>query len=170
MLKPRNKVPDLSLPLVGGGEWTLDEVEKADFLTLLIFYRGYHCPVCKSYVPQLDKLKSQFEELGVQVIVASSDSKERAEKTVREWEINDLKLAYGLPIDKARELGLYVSHAISEDEPEVFSEPGLFLIKPDKTLYAAAIQTMPFARPNLRELLHGLQFVKEKNYPARGEA
>lgn len=170
MLKPRNKVPELSLPLVGGGEWSLKEVEKADYLTLLVFYRGYHCPVCKSYVPQLDKLRSQFEEMGVQVIAASSDSKERAEQTVMEWEIEDLKVGYGLSIEKAREWGLYISHAIKEGEPKTFSEPGLFLIKPDGTLYAAAIQTMAFTRPNLKELLQSLQFVKQNNYPARGEA
>lgn len=170
MLKPRKEVPELTLPLVNGGEWSVNEVEKADFLTLLIFYRGYHCPVCKTYVPQLEKLRSQFEELGVQVIAASSDSREKAEKTVKEWELNGLKVGYGLPIEKARELGLYISHAIKEEEPETFSETGLLLIKPDKTLYAAAIQTMPFTRPNLKELHQSLQFVKQHNYPARGEA
>ncbi|MFD3002101.1 redoxin domain-containing protein [Pontibacter toksunensis] len=148
----------------------MSEVEKADFLTLLIVYRGYHCPVCKSYIPQLDKMRIQFEEMGVQVIAASSDSKERAEQTVEEWEINELKVGYGLSIEKAREFGLYISKGIKEEEPEIFSEPGLFLIKLDRPLYAAAIQTMPFARPNLRELLQGLQFVKQSDYLARGEA
>ena len=170
MIKPGKKLPDLSLPLVKGGEWTLNEVEKADYLTLLIFYRGYHCSVCKSYVPQLNKLIDQFNELGVQVIAASSDSKEKAEKTVQEWSLDKLRVGYGLSIEKAREWGLYISHAIKEDEPETFSEPGLFLIKPDKTLYAAAIQTMPFSRPNLQELLQSLQYIKQKEYPARGEA
>lgn len=163
-------MPDLSFPLVSGGEWSVNEVEQADFLTLLIFYRGYFCPVCRSYIPQLDKMVNQFEELGVQVIAASSDSKEGAAKTVKEWGIDKLKVGYGLSVEKARELGLFISQGIKEDEPESFSEPGLFLIKPDKTLYAASIQTMAFTRPNLRELLQGLQLVKQNNYPARGEA
>jgi peroxiredoxin len=51
MIKPTHKLPDLSIPLVNGGEWSLNEVENADYLTLLVFYRGYHCPICKSYVP-----------------------------------------------------------------------------------------------------------------------
>ena len=55
-------------------------------------------------------------------------------------------------------------------EPEKFSEPGLFLVKPDGTLYAAFIQTMPFARPPLDQLLGAIDFIKEKDYPARGEA
>jgi peroxiredoxin len=170
MIKPRKVLPEISFPLVNGGEWSLNEVEKADFLTLLVFYRGYHCPVCKSYIPQLNKLVNQFKDLGVQVIAASSDSKEKAAQTVQEWELDKLKVAYGLSIEKAREWGLFVSHAIKDEEPETFSEPGLFLIKPDKTLYAAAIQTMPFSRPNLNELLQSLQFIKQNDYPARGEA
>ena len=170
MLKPREKVPELILNLINGESWNIGEVEKADYLTLLVFYRGYHCPVCKSYVPQLNKLVGQFNELGVQVIAASSDSKEKAEKTVQEWDLDKLRVAYGLPIEKAREWGLFISHAIKEEEPETFSEPGLFLIKPDKILYAAAIQTMPFTRPNLQELLQTLQYIKQKEYPARGEA
>lgn len=113
---------------------------------------------------------NQFEALGVQLVAASSDSKEKAEKTIKEWEISDLQVGYDLSIEKAREWGLYISRAIKENEPEFFSEPGLFLINPDQALYAATVQTMPFSRPNLRELLQGLQFIKQNNYPARGEA
>lgn len=170
MIKPGKQVPELTLALINGGEWSINEVGKAEFLTLLVFYRGYHCPVCKGYIPQLDKLVDRYKELGIQVIAASSDSNEKVEKTVQEWGINKLKVGYGLSIEKAREWGLFISHAIKEEEPETFSEPGIFLIKPDKTLYAATIQTMPFSRPNLEELLQGLKFIKEKDYPARGEA
>lgn len=79
-------------------------------------------------------------------------------------------VGYGLSIEKAREWGLFISKGISDSEPTEFSEPGLFLVKADGTLYAASIQTMPFTRPDFDELLGGLKFVKDKNYPARGEA
>ena len=39
----------------------------------------------------------------------------------------------------------------------------------DGTLYWSAIQTMPFARPQFRELLSAVDFVISKDYPARGE-
>lgn len=170
MLKPREEVPELSLQKINGESWSTEKAAEADFMTVLVFYRGYHCPVCKSYIPQLDKLVQKFEDLGVKVIAASSDTKERAEKTYSEWGLDKLKLAYGLPIEEARKWGLYVSHAIKEEEPDTFSEPGLFLIKPDKTLYASSIQSMPFTRPNLEELLQGLNYIKQNDYPARGEA
>lgn len=170
MLKPREEVPELKLDLVNGETWSTEKATEAAFMTALIFYRGYHCQVCKSYIPQVEKLLEKFESLGVKVIVASSDTKERAEKTYREWGLDKLKPAYGLSIADARKWGLYVSHGIKEEEPEMFSEPGLFLIRPEKTLYAASVQSMPFSRPDLEGLLQGLKFIKQSDYPARGEA
>jgi hypothetical protein len=37
------------------------------------------------------------------------------------------------------------------------------------TLYAASVQTMPFARPHFSEVLAAVKFVTKNNYPARGE-
>lgn len=54
--------------------------------------------------------------------------------------------------------------------PDEFSEPGLFLIRPDGTLFASTVQTMPFARPKFDDLLGAIQFVIKNDYPARGEA
>ena len=51
----------------------------------------------------------------------------------------------------------------------MFSEPGVFLVQPDTTLYFSSVQTMPFVRPNFSEMVKALDFVIEKDYPARGE-
>ena len=85
-----------------------------------------------------------------------------------------LRIAYGLDLKKAREWGLYVSTSIGTtsigiEEPALFSEPGLFMVSPDQSLYYGSVQTMPFVRPHFSELLGGLDFVIAKNYPARGE-
>ena len=55
------------------------------------------------------------------------------------------------------------------EEPAIFSEPGLFLVRPDGTLYFGTVQTMPFARPAFDQILGALDFVIAKGYPARGE-
>jgi len=55
------------------------------------------------------------------------------------------------------------------EEPREFAEPGLFMMKPDRTLYFISIQSMPFARPSWREVLGAIDFVVEKDYPARGD-
>jgi hypothetical protein len=74
----------------------------------------------------------------------------------------------------ARAFGLWISSSRGKtsagiEETTLFNDPGIFLIKPDRTLYCASVQTMPFARPHFADLLAAINFVTEKNYPARGE-
>lgn len=55
------------------------------------------------------------------------------------------------------------------DEPALFSEPGLFLIRPDLTLFFSSIQTMPFVRPRAEDVLAAIDFIKKNDYPPRGD-
>lgn len=170
MIKPRAPTPNLEIPIVGGGRWSLAE-QQPDRFTLVVFYRGYHCPVCRGYLKQLDALLDRLTELGVtSVIVVSGDEADATRRTVQEWGLNRLTVGFGQSVDSMRQWGLFVSKGIKEGEPDLFGEPGLYLIRPDGTLYAAAINTMPFGRPNLEEVLGAVRFVNDTDYPARGEA
>ena len=85
-----------------------------------------------------------------------------------------VEFGYGLTLSAARQWGLYISAgkgptSIGIEEPALFSEPGVFLVRPDGTLYYGSTQTMPFARPPFQDLLAGVDFAITKNYPARGE-
>jgi hypothetical protein len=85
-----------------------------------------------------------------------------------------LRIGYGLPLQVARDWGLYTSAgrgttSIGIEEPELFSEPGVFLVRTDGTLYFASVQTMPFVRPHFQEMVGALDFVRKNDYPARGE-
>ena len=173
MIKPRQPVPALSVPLLGGGTWTLAD-QKPENFTMVVVYRGYHCPICSGYLGDLNRKAAQFAEKGVNVLVVSSDTEERAAEAKEKWGLDNLTIGYGLTLDSGREWGLYVSSSRGKTstgvvEPDLFLEPGLFLIRPDGTLYWASIQTMPFARPQFGEVLKGLDGAIEKNYPARGE-
>ncbi|MBO2544981.1 redoxin domain-containing protein [Salegentibacter sp. BDJ18] len=165
---PRKEVPRLRVETTSGMQWDIRD-QKPENFTMVIFYRGLHCPVCKSYLEELNKKVEKFQEKGVSVICLSANNKSLAEKTVKEWEVYNLTIGYNFNPEDARKWDLYISEGIN-DEPEVFFEPGLFLVKPDNTLYAASIQTMPFARPKFDELLKAIDFVVDKEYPARGEA
>jgi hypothetical protein len=86
-----------------------------------------------------------------------------------------VKIGYGLAIEKAREWGLYISSgrgktSMGVEEPALFNEPGLFLMRPDGTLYWSIVQTMPFLRPHFAELVGVLDRIEQMDYPARGEA
>ncbi len=169
MILPRKKVPQLELELINDTNWKISEQDPDNF-TLLVFYRGLHCPICKKQLEELTKKLDDFVNLGVNVIAISCDTEEKAKKTSQQWNIPSLPVGYGITIDKAREWGLYISAAKDEKEPEHFSEPGLFLVKPDQTLYFSSIQSMPFARPHFDDILKAIDYILEKGYPARGES
>jgi peroxiredoxin len=172
-LLPRTKVPALSVKTVSGQTWTLSD-RKPERFTLVVFYRGLHCPICRGYLGELVKLEPDFKTRGVEVVVISSDDEERARRAATEWQLGNLTVGYGLDLSGARDWGLFISTSrgmtsAGVEEPAQFSEPGVFLVRADGTLYWSAIQTMPFARPHFRELLSAVDFVISKDYPARGE-
>ncbi len=172
-LLPRTPAPDLRVPTVGGGEWDLSQ-RQAERFFMINFYRGLHCPICSKYLGELNRQADEFAKRGVDTLVVSTDNRERAEQTKHDWGLDKLTIGYGLNLEDARRWNLYISTSrgttsTGVEEPHQFSEPGLFLLKPDRTLYFISIQSMPFARPNWRELLGALDFVIEKDYPARGE-
>lgn len=169
ILKPGQKVPELILHTTKGLKWNLRESDPENF-TMIVFYRGIHCPVCKKYLEELNTKVEDFKTRGVNIICISSNSQALAEKTVEEWNIDKLNIGYGLSVEQGRKWGLFVSEAIKESEPEVFLEPALFLVRPDNTLYSASIQSMPFARPKFDELLKSISFIIKDDYPARGQA
>ena len=173
-LKPRTKSPELEVETLDAGQWRLSEQSPENF-TMIVAYRGLHCPICRGYIAELDRNLEEFGKRGVEVIAVSTDTLERAAQTKDEWKLRNLRIGYGLSIPKAREWGLYISSSRGKTstgvvEPDQFNEPGVFLIKPDQTLYASSVATMPFARPHFKEVLAAIDFIVEKDYPARGEA
>ena len=82
MYNPKTAFPQISITEVGGGDWELKTNDTT--YKLPIAYRGHHCPVCKTYLQQLDKMVKQFSERNVELVPFSSDTKERARQTINE--------------------------------------------------------------------------------------
>ena len=172
-LFPRQPVPPLAVPLAGGGSFHLSEEQPGSF-TLVVFYRGRHCPVCRSTLRSLQEHLDDFAMRGVTVVAISSDGAERAEAARSDWHLTDLRIGYGLTLSKARQWGLFVSSArgktsLGVEEPPFFPEPGLFLVRPDGTLFFSSVQSMPFARPHFDDVLSAIDYVLKHDYPPRGE-
>jgi peroxiredoxin len=161
MLMPRQPVPTLDVPTLAHGRFRLAEDAAPNF-TLVVFYRGLHCPVCLKYLLELGRLQPEFEKRGVKVIALSSDSGERAQAMADKLKAPDLRMGFDLSTSRG-------ATSIGIEEPARFSEPGVFIVRPDGTLYYGAVQTMPFARPHFDELLAAIDFALAKDYPARGE-
>lgn len=168
-LTPDTKVPPLSLPLVGGGDFTLNAAPPENF-TMVVFYRGLHCPVCKTYLEKLNGLAAGYADAGFDVVIASMNDAATAEQTAATWDIGNLKVAHSLSEADARAWGLWISRSIKEPEADVFCEPGMAWVRPDGRLYMIDISNMPWARPDLEFLLSKVPMAVDKGYPARGGA
>lgn len=170
VLTPRSPAPELALPLVSGRTWRLAE-QAPDAFTLVVFYRGLHCPKCRDQLTEIDRKLDALADVGVTSVVAvSGDAEQRARQTVDEWDLGRLPVGYGLTVAQMREWGLFVSKGVKDPEPDEFSEPAWFLIRADGSVYSAHIQSMPFARPHLDNLINAVRFINDNDYPARGEA
>jgi len=172
-LFPRQPVPALTVPLTDGGSFDI-AAQKPQNFTMVVVYRGLHCPICSMYLGDLNRRLPEFEKRGVNVVALSSDDEARARTAKEEWKLDALDIGHGLDLETARKWGLYVSTSRGKTstgvvEPDLFVEPGIFLIRPDGTLYFGSVQTMPFARPAFGDILKALDFVLANDYPARGE-
>ena len=100
----------------------------------------------------------------------SGDDKAKAEADLAEFGWN-FELCYGMTEAQMRALGLYVSDPLSDAETtERFAEPGTFALRPDGTLMLVDISNGPASRPDLDELLDGMQFNIKNDRPIRGTA
>ena len=177
---PGDTMPAIDARLVvggkGGGRWSLAR-EKAAQLALLAFYRGVFCPVCRAWLADLDRLVPEFERRGVSVIALSCDGKEAAEKAAADWGLKHLRVGYKLDVEDARRAGLYISEgrgihpATGQKEPMLFAEPALLLVRPEGELYAAWIQSTPYARAHIAEVLTAVDNFLAQDLPEpRGSA
>jgi len=173
MLIPRQPVPPLAVNTLAHGQFDLANDAPQHF-SLVVFYRGLHCPICTKYLLELERLVPDFTKRGVTAIAVSSDGVDRARTMAEKVSATQLRFGYDVSLATARAWGLYISTSrgktsVGIEEPPLFSEPGGFLVRPDGTLYYGAVQTMPFARPNFNDLVGALDFVIANDYPARGE-
>ena len=168
-VKPREPAPQLEVKLLDGSTWRLRDAKPTTF-EMIVVYRGLHCPICKIYLGELEAKLPEFSKRGVDVIAVSTDSRDRAERAKTEWGLDKLRLGCELSIANARVWDLFISRAIRDGEPPEFSEPGLFLIKPDGTLFYASRGSAPWGRPPFDQMLRGIDIAIERKIPARGEA
>jgi peroxiredoxin len=160
-------VPEMTFAKVGGGNVTVGGLR--DRWSLLVVYRGKHCPRCKKYLNKFNAMLAEWDAI-MDVVVVSADSEDKANADVAEfgWSFD---LGYGLSEAQMHALGLYVSDPLSEAETTTrFAEPGTFAIRPNGELMLVDISNGPAARPDLEELLDGMRFNIINDRPVRGTA
>lgn len=168
-VRPRQPAPELAVELLSGGTYVLADQAPKQF-TMVVFFRGLHCPVCRGQLRELDRRLDEIAVKGIEVIAVSGDTRDRTQQLRDEWQLERLSLGYGLTESDMRAWGLFVSHGIYDFEPPLFNEPGLFLIASDGSVFYESILSMPVGRPRLDDLLTGVDYWTTHDYPARGEA
>jgi len=173
MIIPGQTSPELRLPTIAGAMFDL-QADDAAWITLVCFYRGAHCAICRRYLLALAALLPEFSARGVKVIAVSMDNEERARLMADTIASQELPIGYGLTQESARLWGLYLSAhrgktSTGMEEPALFNEPAMFLIKPQRQIYFASVQSMPFARPPLAEIMQMLDYAKSTQSAGRGE-
>lgn len=173
---PGAAMPAVNARLTTGEAWSL-AAEKTAKLTLLVFYRGAFCPVCRTWLADAERLLPDFEKRGIGVIALSCDSVSDARRSRESWELKNLRMGAELSLDDARQAGLYISGGKGVNpvtglkEPRLFTEPGILAVRPDGTLYAAWVQSVPYARPHWAEILTALDTFLARDLPEpRGSA
>jgi len=166
---PGDKCPELKLKTTQDKSWSLADQNPEQF-TMIVFYRGKHCPICKSTLNSLNERIEKFNKRKVNVIAVSMDTEQRAKESQQDWGVDKIDIGHSLSEETARNWDLFISKHLKDEEPDVFNEPALMLIKPDQTLYYSSIQNMPFVRPDFDEMLDAIDYIVEKDYPVRGTA
>jgi peroxiredoxin len=135
---------------------------------MIVIYRGKHCPLCTKQLNALAKMKDKFEDAGVEIAAVSGDSHAQLTEHLNDLQVN-FPLYSGLSLSQMTDLGLYISEPRSDKETDhPFAEPAIFVINEQKQIQIVDKSNAPFSRPDLNDLLSGIKFIRENNYPIRG--
>ena len=150
--------PAIDLPVLSGGTRSLAKPRDGFDWQLTIVYRGKHCPLCTTYLKELNDRLPDFTAQGTDVLAVSADTATRAAAHMEEV-APQFDVAYGLTIPQMQQLGLYISGLENGRDVEApFAEPGLFVIDDSGLLQITDISNVPFARPDLAWIAKGIGF------------
>ena len=155
-----SQFPAIKVSKLDGGDLTLGAPQDGHDWQMVVVYRGKHCPMCTSYLKDLEVLLPQFHALGVDVVAVSADPETKASDQIALVQPS-YPVGYDLSLDQMHDLGLYVSDPRSAEETDQpFAEPGIFVVNADGQVQVTDISNAPFARPDLKTLLGGLRFIR----------
>ena len=166
-----DKFPEIKVKTLDGEDITLGLPKNGATWQMVVVYRGRHCPLCTKYLAKISGMKNDFLDAGVDIVVVSADTKEKAIVQAKEKLGLTFEIGYDLSIEQMKELGVYISDPRSPQETDrPFAEPGLFIVNEDFNLHVVDISNNPFVRPELSALLSGINWIRDpqNNYPIRG--
>lgn len=168
-LTPDTAFPDVTIPTLNDGKVKLGQPnsDRGDW-QLVIVYRGKHCPICKTYLTELNGMLDDFAAIDVDVIAVSADPEDKATASASDIGYKGV-IGYDLSLAQMAQLGVYVSDPRSPEETDrPFAEPATFVVRDDRKVQIVDVSNAPFSRPALKGLLDGLTYIRKNDYPVRG--
>lgn len=146
--------PEVTAPLVGGGEIVLPDAVR-DGWAALLFYRGHWCPYCRGQLADFQRELHRFDDASVRVVALSADPEEEARETVEAHGI-DFPVGYGLDPGRVRlEHGAYIG-----DEGSFVQATG-FVLRPGGTVELAVYSTGAVGRLIAADALGLIEYARE---------
>ncbi|AEG50903.1 hypothetical protein Sphch_3304 [Sphingobium chlorophenolicum L-1] len=164
MLLPGKPFPGVDIPLLGGGRWRLHTARHE--LSLISVIRGHFCTYCHDNVVDLDRRNSDFDAIGIDVVVTSTDDAQAAQTMVRDLDVRHIPVGFGLSEPDIRRLGLFAT----ERAGAIFAEPAIILAKRSGEVYAVFQNSISCGKTDIDRLLEGLSLLAPAGYPLRGNA
>ena len=171
-LLPTETAPELALALVGGG--TTDDLKlgtEADGrFSLVVFYRGLHCPICRKQLGEIDKRIEDLTATGIgRAVAIPMETEEPSGRIVHQWHLANLPVAYGLSEEAARAWG-WGSESLAHDQGRragPLQRTGH--LHPGRGPDVVLVQHRDHAlRPALDDVVAGVRYAQEHDYPTRG--
>ena len=164
------QLPEFEVKLLSGESWSSAELPPGK-MTLLTVYRGMWCSQCKRQLQGLEKLHDEFAARDVNIVAISADTEPRARAMAEDYGLSKLAIGYEIPLEKAREMGVFISKREKDIEMPLFCEPASFLINKEGRIQAAWIASNAFARTAPEDMLFYVDFVAQHSDRApRGSA
>ena len=136
----------------------------------VFIYRGKHCPICAKYLNKLQDNLAAFKSINTKVIAVSADSIAQLNDFYKDG-ISDVEFPVyaGLSNDVMQNMALYMSEPTSNKETDhIFAEPALFVVNAKREIQIVEKANAPFVRPEIDQLLGGIEYTQKNEYPIRG--
>ncbi|HLC79240.1 MAG TPA: redoxin domain-containing protein [archaeon] len=89
--KEGDKAPDFTLPVVGGGQFSLSNLQGKKNV-LLYFQEGIMCPACWSQQVDIEKQQAEFDALDIEVVMITVDPPQALAQAKDQYGIRDTLL------------------------------------------------------------------------------
>ena len=157
-IKPRQPAPRLEVKQLDGTAWRLQDAKPEKF-SMIVVYRGLHCPVCKAYLGELETKLPEFAKRGVKPIGLSVDPLKDHEGWSKDIEeTQGTALNFPLIADPDREVSLQYD-MIHPNADATLTVRSVFVIDSDKKVRLTLTYPASTGR-NFDEILRAIDSLK----------